>query len=114
MNLGTETASVVNNIMSSAVGAPTPEVGMGCTILKWSDRVAATIIKVTAKTIDVQEDLATRIDNNGMSESQRYTYERDPKGTIRVFRLTKNGWRLSGGGWGLGIGYRQSYHDYSF
>jgi hypothetical protein len=113
LKAGTETGSLTNHLMSRQ-GPVTPEVGMGVTVLYWTDRKAGTIIKTTAKTITVQEDTATRIDDNGMSEAQQYEYAPDPDGRITVFRLTKKGWRGPGGGPGLAIGHRDAYHDYSF
>jgi hypothetical protein len=115
MKAGTETGSLINHIYSQGNG-PTPEVGMGCTILRWTDRSAGTVVWVskTGKTIKVQDDKAIRADTNGMSEAQEYTYERDETAPIRVFRLTKKGWRGQGGGPGLSLGFRRAYHDYSF
>ena len=110
MKLGTETGSLVNHVASTS--DTVPEVGMGATILMWSDRKAGTIVKVTPTQIHVQEDTATRTDKNGLSESQEYTYEPDPKGSIRIFRKTKNGYRWSGRG--LWVGVRQAYHDPTF
>jgi len=91
-----------------------PVVGMGATNMLWSDRHAYTVIAVSAsgKTIKVQRDKAIRVDGNGMSESQDYTYETDPTGTIRIVRLTKRGWRAKGSKFTLGM--RMEYHDYSF
>ena len=44
MNLGTETGSVMNHLMSRMVrGEPAPRVGMGATLLSWTDRHAATV-----------------------------------------------------------------------
>jgi hypothetical protein len=45
-----------------------PEVGMGATILYWSDRSASTIMKVSddKKHIWISQDKATRVDKNGM------------------------------------------------
>lgn len=115
MRLGTETISFQNHMLSGTVGAPEPEVGMGATILMWSDRHAATIVRVTKTQVHVQRDKATRIDNNGMSESQRYTFEPNPEAAVEVFRKRKgNRWVLSGGGASLRIGDRSSYHDFSF
>jgi len=101
----------MNHVYSTA-NHPIPQIGMGATILSWSDRRAATIIAMTPKTVTVQEDISTRTDNNGMSESQEYAYTVDPTGPRYTFRLTKRGWRCSG--YGLAIGARRTYHDYSF
>lgn len=129
MKLGTQTGSVINHVLSRAViGQPTPEVGMGCTILSWTDRYAATIISINRKgnVIYVQEDKATRTDNNGMSECQEYKFEQDVFGRLYTFRQTKNGqWeevRLNEdthrfnktNGVSLRIGEREKYHDFSF
>jgi len=109
MKLGRETGSVVNHLMSGGIA---PEVGMGATVLHWTDRTAGTIIKVTPKTFTMQADNAVRTDENGMSEVQSYQYTPDPNGRLFVFRLTKRGWRCKG--LGVCIGERRQYHDYSF
>jgi len=111
MKLGSETGSLMNHVMTGN-NQPEPKVGDGATICGWTDRHAATIIKVTRCTVTVQQDKATRIDNNGMSECQIYQYEADPKGSVHTFRKTKNGWKSKG--YGLLIGHRQEYYDYSF
>jgi hypothetical protein len=112
LKAGTETGSVINHIYSRVVGT-TPEVGMGATILCWTDRHAGTIIRVTRTQVHVQEDNATRTDSNGMSENQDYAYEADPQGKVHVFQTTKKGYRNRAGN-GLLIGTREKYHDYSF
>ena len=112
MKAGTETGSLMNHVMSRS-HVNTPKVGMGATILMWTDRKACTIVKVTPTQIHVQEDKATRTDSNGMSESQTYNYERDQQAPVLVFRLTKRGYRNNCGN-GISIGHRAAYHDYSF
>lgn len=114
MKLGTETASLTNYLMSGTVGAPEPAVGMGATILMWTDRHAATIVKVTRTQVHVQRDTATRVDDNGQSEVQDYIFTPDTKAPVEVFRKTKTGYRMAGGGSSLRIGERDEYHDYSF
>lgn len=130
MKLGKETASVNNWMSSNAIiGQPTPEVGMGCTILGWTDRHPATIVEVTkdrgAVLLKVQEDEYRRVDGNGMSEDQRYLYSPDPNGQIHWYRQDKSGrWtevklnpetgRYCKQGGGLRIGEREKYHDFSF
>jgi hypothetical protein len=127
MKLGTQTGSMTNHIYSRMViGQPEPEIGMGVTILSWTDRHAATIVHVGSKLVVVQEDKATRTDKNGMSECQEYTYERNPNGPRYTFRREKNGywtevcwnpetnrWRKTNGH-GLRIGERNEYRDFSF
>lgn len=96
-----------------------PEVGMGCTVLMYSDRHAATIIEVAGNVISIQEDRATRTDKLGMSDCQSYSYTADKDARIQKFSKRKNGrWVAVGepmhNGTALKIGYRDSYHDYSF
>ena len=94
-----------------------PEIGMGATIVFYSDREPATIIQITSngKRIVLQEDLSTRTDNNGMSEIQQYKYDPNPNGTIHIATLRKDGtYRLSGEKTVVHIGDRRKYYDYSF
>mgnify|MGYP001567304673 CR=1 FL=1 len=119
-----ETTSSSTTPATSGAGlniGPAPLVGMGATILFWTDRKAATIVAVSAdgKRVSVQEDRATRTDKNGMSEAQAYAYEPNLEATILVFTLRKNGRYIQQGaamtsGLCLGIGFRDAYHDYSF
>ena len=112
MKLGTETDSVINHIYANSI-AVWPQIGMGCTELCWTDRHAGTIVRVTRTQIHVQRDIATRVDGNGMSESQEYSYAPDKGATVCIFRWTKRGYRNSKGN-GLLVGVRKEYHDYSF
>ncbi len=119
-NLLTPTASLFNNIMANSQH-PVPEVGMGATILFYTDRKAATVIEVSVsgKQIVVCEDKAVRIDNNGMSEVQEYRYEAGSTVYTEVFTLRRNGrWVVEGEnlhtGRSLILGVRNHYHDYNF
>lgn len=131
MRAGTDTGSLINHLMSRQVrGEPPPEKGMGATLLSWTDRHAATIVDVfTAgrKTIvKVQEDKSIRIDKNGFSESQDYRYEENPQGRTYHFAKDSKGFWVQmyynedtrrwsqNRCYGLKIGVRDSYHDYSF
>jgi hypothetical protein len=124
--------SAINMIQSRAViGQPEPKVGMGATLLYWSDRKGATIIEVFypgqhTTMIVVQEDEAIRTDDNGMSESQSYVFKPNPKGQKHYFRKMRDGvwfevalneetgrWKKTKGT-GLRIGERKAYHDFSF
>ena len=113
------TGSLINNIMQDSLH-PTPEVGMGATMLSWTDRKAATIIEVSksGKRITIQPDKVTRTDSNGMSESQSYTYEPNPKAYATEYSLRKNGrWVRVGDsmtGSSLLVGHRSKYYDFSF
>jgi len=131
MKLGSQTNSLTNHIYSRmTIGQPDPVVGMGVTMLHWTDRDAGTIITVdkvgSAVLITVQEDWAFRADKNGMSECQDYTYQPNPTGSVYYFKQDKNGaWQgvrknfktnrwVKTGGAGCRIGEREKYHDYSF
>src|SRR3990170_3661606 len=93
MKLGRDTGSLTNYLMSGIKGQPKPEVGMGATMLSWTDRTAATIVEVLkgSKVIVIQEDHATRIDKNGMSDCQDYEYSPDPTATRQYYKMNKDG-----------------------
>ena len=97
MNAGTQTGSLVNHLYSRmTIGAPEPTVGMGVTMLSWTDRDAGTIVEVNMKKryIAVTEDSKKRIDNNGISESQEYEYNSVMDGHRYYYRKDKKGqWR---------------------
>ena len=124
MKLCTQTGSLVNHI-ASRYKQETPEVGMGATILAWTDRYPATVIEVDGDIIKIQEDNYERVDNNGMSESQDYKFTPNPNGAIRIFKFKNDQWqpmqvnpvtgRLNKMNYGcVTIGHRSKYHAYSF
>lgn len=107
----------LNNLLESQTASKTPEVGMGATMLFWTDRKPATIVAVSksGKRVTIQEDTATRVDTNGMSESQDYTFEPDPEGATYDYSLRKDGsWKMVNGDSQIRIGSREKYYDYSF
>lgn len=96
-----------------------PMIGMGATINFYSDSKAATIIQIThnGRRIVLRQDKATRVDHNGISESQKYNYEEDLDGAIYIATLRKDGrYRLVGATSGstITLGIRREYFDYSF
>jgi hypothetical protein len=108
-----------NELMAQGATAPLePKVGMGATLLMWSDRKAMTVVEVKSKkTIRLTYDKAIRTDTNGMSDSQSYRYEQDERGIPLQATLRKDGrWRISGYKTGgvIVLGERDAYHDYSF
>ena len=116
LKLGTQTGSLVNHLLSRTEDRQ-PQVGDGATELCWSDRHAYTVVEVkSAKTIVVQRDTSTRVDTNGMSESQVYTFARNEFARKATLRQAKNGGWYEGGmkGRRFLIGEREEYHDYSF
>lgn len=114
--------SLVNELYGSGVA---PEVGMGATILLWTDRQAGTIVGCDfmqdgrVKKVYVQRDKVVRTDERGMSDWQEWDYSPDPDGVIEEFRLVTRGRRKGdyvavGGTARLLVGIRDHYHDYSF
>jgi hypothetical protein len=112
--------SLVNYLMDAKQSPVTPEIGMGVTQLCWSDRHAFTVIDILSpKEIRVQKDRAIRVDNTGMSDSQKWEFQRNPEGSIYHLTLRKNGsWaqkglsRKNSDGWA--IGRREEFFDFSF
>jgi hypothetical protein len=113
----TRYGSLINQVTDGMTNGVKPEVGMGGTMLHWSDRTPVTVVEVsrTGHKLVVQEDTATRTDSNGMSEAQSYEYERNPNGALTEFTRRKDGsYRVKGGNERLMLGHRDKYHDYSF
>lgn len=124
MKLGSQTNSVMNHLYSRGViGEPVPVVGMGATLLLWTDRHACTITCVQYKgdktIVTVKQD---RVSVSGDGET---LYGPNPNAREQHFRRDENGWvsvRLnqSTGRWcmlrgnGLRIGERDEYRDPSF
>lgn len=114
LKLGTETGSLINHVLSVNNGE-TPVVGMGVTVLCWSDRYPGTVIEVkTPKLIVVQMDKAERTDENGQSETQTWDIQRDENGETVMFKKLKKGWKGVKSGYGLSLGVRERYYDFSF
>jgi hypothetical protein len=94
-----------------------PYVGMGATVNHWSDRYPATIIQIThnGKRLVLQEDKYTRTDQNGMSECQEYSYEKNEQGDIHFATQRKDGtFRIVGSKTIVSLGVRSRYYDFSF
>lgn len=115
------TGSVFNNLMGGSGQLP-PEVGMGATVLMWTDRHAATITDVSpnGRTVVIVEDNAVRVDSKGMTDSgQEYEFTPGDPAHAQVFTRRKNGAYVRqgepmNGGTRLLVGYRKHYYDYSF
>lgn len=113
--------SVFNEMMASSE-QPVPSVGDGATMLRWTDRHAATVVAVSGDggAVTVQRDAAIRTDDNGVSESQTYRYEPDPRGETVVYTRRSNGRYVQrdvsdiAHRAALLIGVRAEYRDYSF
>lgn len=130
MQLGTQTASVVNHLHARGViGQPTPTVGMGATELMWTDRHALTIVEVVMKGDKVERIATTRDDakvvrGSGHDGSAEYEYTSNVNGSKSWWRIGSKGlwegihqrdgrWRKTNTS-GLRIGSREEYRDPSF
>lgn len=133
MKLGTQTGSLVNHVMThGATHAHDIEVNTGATICLYTDRHAGTIIKTfnhgKSSFIVWQRDTAVRVDNNGLSDAQKFEYKSDPNGSTRTFRYDEKKemwrevirdehsgrWRLTGSSTGIILNSRDEYFDFSF
>jgi len=116
LKAGTETGSLINHVMSQSTGIrdhANIKPGDGATMLGWTDRHAATVVKVTRTQVHVRRDKATRTDTNGQSEVQSWTFEPDPNAPVLIYRRRKDG-SLKGAYGQLVVGHRDEYYDYSF
>lgn len=114
----TQYGSLVN-LLKDRTRSEVPVVGMGCTILGWSDRYPGTVVKVGAsgKTIWIQRDEARRTDKNGpYTENQSYIFIRQPEALLERASLRGDGrWRMSGrDGSTVILGRRSAYRDPTF
>ena len=114
------TPSVVNMMYDESRPAA-PTVGMGATVLMWTDRHAATVVAVgpNGRWLDVQLDNATRTDTHGASDSQHYSYTPNADAPITRYTLRRDGkYKRAGesmrGGLALLLGKRDHHFDYSF
>lgn len=112
--------SLHNKLMADG-RSPAPEVGMGATILMWSDRHAATIVAVErgGKRVGIKQDNAKLLSGSVFREAQKYEFSPNPDARVEWYSLRKNGrfvreGESQSGGRALGIGYRSEYYDPSF
>lgn len=85
--------SVVNRLEENKIYSKI-KVGEYATEYMWSDRHAYEITKVVDdKHFFIRRLKAIRVDKNGMSESQKYRYEQDPKAYEQEIEITKKGFK---------------------
>jgi hypothetical protein len=97
MNIGTQTNSLVNSMYSRmTIGAPAPTVGMGATVLLWTDRHAATVTKVAelkskvwAYEIHVVEDKITVVSGSTHDGSAVFATTPNPEGYADMYRMDR-------------------------
>lgn len=134
MKLGTQTASVINNLYSrEVIGEPAPVVGMGCTMLGWTDRRPGTIVevvdlesKVYSTLIYVTEDEAFVYKGSMQDGSAEYSFRQRIGAAQSMFRKNRvtGFWEnarynekdrmVKSNGNGIMIGKREKYYDPSF
>jgi len=137
MKLGIQTGSVINHLYSRmTIDQPKPTVGMGATVLSWSDRYAGTITKVIEiggskvwlYEIVIREDDVKVIAGSQHDGSAEYEYTPDPDGRVYIFRYNRKNeewvqgyistetgrWKVSKIAKGVRIGERDQYFDPSF
>lgn len=102
-------------------------VGEGVTCFLWSDREPYTVVEKMPKgVLRITHDDAERIDNEGMSESQKYKFTTDwnsegilikknRKGQwVKVVENQNTGRLNTVEGYKFSIGERRKYYDFSF
>lgn len=104
----------VANVLTFKEQFVTTTVGMGATVVLYTDRHACTVVGISksGKRVTLRRDQVTRLDARGRSESQSYRFAADPTGQVSTARLTKRGW--SSGGCKVLIGVREEYYDPNF
>lgn len=116
-------------MMHAAVnGAPAPTVGMGVTILMWTDRHVGTIVKVISDSeihFTTDTTVADQSKTLGMGH-QEWIHTPNPGGPIVIGKKEKNGrwyiarktptgqWRINKQCTPLAVGFKNYNHDWSF
>lgn len=105
----------------------TPTVGMGATLLEWTDMEPYEIIRVSpsGKTIDLRDMKADRaadwtpdtipggfFGHTRNNADQRWIITTNPDGKVITARLTKRGWNTKLGRISLGVA--RKFYDYNF
>lgn len=109
--------SLTNLLAGNSKTDTEPKVGMGATVIMYSDRHACTVIKVSSskKTFWIQRDDVKRTDNRGMSEDQDWKCTPNPNGVVYEVRKNKKGiWKTLGSKETVLLGVKEEYYDFSF
>jgi hypothetical protein len=127
MSLLKPTYNLHSNLGIQVTAHRKPSINEGATICYAKDRHAGTVVAYDhiRKIVTVQQDKATRIDNNGMSDSQDYRYETDENGALYHFKFKNGKWvevmKSDKGRWkqmrssnGIIIGERDEFYDFTF
>lgn len=95
-------------------------IGDGATIYIGSDRTAATVVKVTPKTVTLQRDNSTPAADFDFYANQSYDFTPNPEAGESVFSLRQDGklymrgTEMGRNGIRCSIGTRDQYRDPSF
>lgn len=96
----------------------TPVVGMGTTIVMFSDRFPAQVVRVSksGKTCWIREVLSKIVSGSEQDGSATYEYgDVDPSSTeIKVYKSKAGSWRVSGSGRTVWLGKQRRYYDPHF
>ena len=85
--------SVYNRIAEN-MKMPAPQIGMGVTQLLYTDRHPFEVIEILSeKKIKIREMKAQRIDHNGISDCQEYSYHHKPDGEVKTLVFINGKWR---------------------
>lgn len=138
MKLNTQTGSLINHLYSiSTIDQPVPSIGMGVTVLSWTDRKSATIVDVFnlqlknwEHEISVVEDNVKIVSGSCHDGSAVYECSADTSfdSHKRIFRFNKakqewvegfcdsttGRWKAYKNSKGLILGIRENYYDPSF
>lgn len=126
MELGTETGSLINGLLTASAGPNLPAVGDPATVTLWTDRHAATVTAITqlpGRTfVEVTEDTAKVVSGGEHDGSAEYEYSPNPDGRRITFQLVggkwvhveknkaTNRWRKANS-YGVYFGRRDQYRD---
>ena len=127
MKLGTQTGSLINHIISNTVNGEIAE-GTHATLLSWSDRHPATIIKVFEKgvytylharrdVVEYHKDQSGKFDIVDGSDDNYLTFrfKTDGSSGFQKVRINPESGRYAKiGDGGLAVGAREYYYDPHF
>lgn len=118
--------SVNNALYDNATNPVTPEIGMPCTLLMWSDRDPMTIVAITrfktgarrgeVKSVTARRNVVTADRSQGELQMghQNWLVSTDLQGMEHEFTIRKDGAFRDSGGNRLMLGGWSVYHDWSF
>lgn len=124
MKAGKDTGSLINHLYSRTNDAEA-KVGMGATLLSWTDRHAATVVHVSGDIVGVKRDNAKVVSGSAHDGSAVYEFSHNQEASTELFRRGKDGkyhgvylnketGRYKKNGNNILIGRREEYRDPGF